>query len=171
MKSVSVMTRIKKSVCILCAAVFALAFCACGKDKKTSAADSNPYALSDTGKLTDQGYELPYEYADGYTAVVPVVGKCEYMTANKTPGGNMTFHLTTDRSEEEVRQFYEAYFSQLQKVKAKKTTDSSVGYFDKDKRLILFNLNVWTADGKTNFQLGAEACDKLEDSIIFEAAQ
>ena len=168
MKSSSIL---KKVLCVLCAAIIALSLGACGKKKNAASVNvSNPYALSDPGKLTDEGYELPYEYPDGYKAVVPVVGNCEYMTANKTPGGNMTFHLTTDKSEEEVKAFYDAYFSKLQKVKAKNPTDASVGYFDPDKRMILFNLNVWTASGKTNYQLGAEACDKLEDSKIFEAA-
>ena len=94
----------------------------------------------------------------------------EYVTAEKTPGGNIVFHLTTTKSEKEVKDFYDNYFKGLQKVKAKSPTDTSVGYFDKNKRIIIFNLYVWTADGKTNYKMGAEQCDKLENSKLFEAA-
>ena len=164
---------IKRALCVLCAAATVLAFTACGGKKKSSKSveESNPWAVSDPGKLTSKGYELPYEYDDGYKAVIEVVDDSEYVTANKTPGGNMVFHLTTTKSEKEVQKFYDDYFAKLQKVKAKQSTDKSVGYFDKEKRLIIFNFYVWTADGKTNYKMGAEACDKLEDSKLFEAAK
>lgn len=163
---------IKRAVCLLCAAALVAALTACGKNKKkASVQESNPYALSDPGELTSKGYELPYAYEDGYKAVVPAVDNSEFFTASKTPGGNMTFHLTTDKSVEEVQKFYDAYFAKLPKVKAKKTTDETTGYYDKDKRMIIFNFYVWTADGKTNYKMGAEACDKLEDSKFFEAVK
>lgn len=175
MKTVSI---VKRALCILCAAALIVALSACGKEKKTAKTSvapttdvTNPFAAKETGKLTDKGYELPYEYTDGYKAVFPVPGKCEFLTTSTTPGGNMTFHLTTDKTEKEVKDFYNDYFSKLQKVKAKQKTDESVGYFDKDRRIILFNLNVWNASNKTNFKLGAEQCEKLEDSKIFEAAK
>lgn len=163
---------IKKFICVGCAAVMVLALTACSKKQaEVSVAASNSMVLADPGHLTAEGYELPYTYDDGYKAVVEVVGNSEYVTANKTPGGNMVFHLTTDKSEKEVKDFYDAYFAKLQKVKAKAQGDNSTGYFDKDKRLIIYNLYVWTANGKTNYKMGAEACDKLEDSKIFEAVK
>ena len=104
-------------------------------------------------------------------AIIEVLPNSEYLTAEKTPGGNLKFHLTTTKSEKEVKDFYDNYFKGLQKVKAKSPTDTSVGYFDKNKRLIIFNLYVWTADGKTNYKMGAEQCDKLENSELFEAVK
>ena len=163
---------INKSICLICLSALALAFAGCGKDNSSasvSANDNNPYAVSDPGKLTSKGYELPFEYEDDYKAVIEVLPDSKYVTAEKTPGGNLKFHLTTTKSEKEVNDFYDNYFKDLQKVKAKSASDSSVGYFDKNKRVIVFNLNVWTADGLTNYKMGAEQCDKLEDSKLFEA--
>ncbi len=161
---------IKRIICMGCAAVMLFSLTACGKKQaEVSVTPANSMMLSDPGHLTSEGYELPYTYDDGYKAVIEVVGNSEYVTANKTPGGNMVFHLTTDKTEKEVLDFYDAYFAKLQKVKAKAQGDNSTGYFDKDKRLIIYNLYVWTANGKTNYKMAAEACEKLADSQLFEA--
>ena len=163
---------IKRAVCLLCAAALAVALTACGKNKKkASVQESNPYALSDPVGLTSKGYELPYEYEDGYKAIVPAVEDSEFFTASKTPGGNMTFHLTTAKSVDEVQKFYDKYFAKLPKVKAKKATDETTGYYDKEKRMIIFNFYVWTADGKTNYKMGAAACDDIEKNETFELAK
>ena len=160
-----------KSICFVCLSALALAFAGCGKSKSSASVDDNPFAVSNPGKLTSKGYELPFEYPDDYKAIIEVLPNSEYLTAEKTPGGNLKFHLTTTKSEKEVNDFYDNYFKGLQKVKAKSPTDTSVGYFDKNKRIIIFNLYVWTADGKTNYKMGAEQCDKLENSELFEAVK
>ena len=160
-----------KSICFVCLSALALAFAGCGKSKNSVSVDDNPFAVSNPGKLTSKGYELPFEYPDDYKAIIEVLPDSEYLTAEKTPGGNLKFHLTTTKSEKEVKDFYDNYFKGLQKVKAKSPTDTSVGYFDKNKRIIIFNLYVWTADGKTNYKMGAEQCDKLENSELFEAVK
>ena len=160
-----------KSICFVCLSALAVAFAGCGKSKNSASVDDNPFAVSNPGKLTSKGYELPFEYPDDYKAIIEVLPNSEYLTAEKTPGGNLKFHLTTTKSEKEVKDFYDNYFKGLQKVKAKSPTDTSVGYFDKNKRLIIFNLYVWTADGKTNYKMGAEQCDKLENSELFEAVK
>lgn len=160
-----------KSICFVCLFALAVAFAGCGKSKNSASVDDNPFAVSNPGKLTSKGYELPFEYPDDYKAIIEVLPNSEYLTAEKTPGGNLKFHLTTTKSEKEVKDFYDNYFKGLQKVKAKSPTDTSVGYFDKNKRIIIFNLYVWTADGKTNYKMGAEQCDKLENSELFEAVK
>ena len=160
-----------KSICFVCLSALALAFAGCGKSKNSACVDDNPFAVSNPGKLTSKGYELPFEYPDDYKAIIEVLPDSEYLTAETNPGGNLKFHLTTTKSEKEVKDFYDNYFKGLQKVKAKSPTDTSVGYFDKNKRIIIFNLYVWTADGKTNYKMGAEQCDKLENSELFEAAE
>lgn len=160
-----------KSICFVCLSALAVAFAGCGKSKNSASVDDNPFAVSNPGKLTSKGYELPFEYPDDYKAIIEVLPNSEYLTAEKTPGGNLKFHLTTTKSEKEVNDFYDNYFKGLQKVKAKSPTDTSVGYFDKNKRIIIFNLYVWTADGKTNYKMGAEQCDKLENSELFEAVK
>ena len=160
-----------KSICFVCLSALAVAFAGCGKSKNSASVDDNPFAVSNPGTLTSEGYELPFEYPDDYKAIIEVLPNSEYLTAEKTPGGNLKFHLTTTKSEKEVNDFYDNYFKGLQKVKAKSPTDTSVGYFDKNKRIIIFNLYVWTADGKTNYKMGAEQCDKLENSELFEAVK
>lgn len=152
-------------ICASCALLTILSATACRRNKTVSPSSNS---ASSFGSLTSKGYELPYEYEDEYSATMKVPEGSEYVTVSTTPGGNKVLHLTTTKSVEEVNDFYEKYFDTLVEVKAKKETDNSVGYFDKDARLILFNLNVWTADGKTNYKLGTEACEKLEDSKLWE---
>ena len=162
---------IKRGVCIACAAAAVLSFSACGKNKKAEVSEVNPWSVSDPGKMVSGGYELPYDYSDNYKAIMKVVDGSEFKTASKTPAGNIVFHFTTSKTEDEVKKLYDDYFATLPKVKAKNKNDISPGWFDKEKRMVLFNLNIWTADGKTNYKLGAEACDKLEDSATWEKAE
>lgn len=153
---------IKRSACVACALTIALTCAACGCSKKEKKAASN------VGHLTSDGYELPYEYSDGYVAVAKVVDDSEYETVSTSPNGSMVFHLTTSKTEDEVKKFYDDYFKNLQEVKAKKETDHSVGYYDPEKRLIVYNLVVWKANGVTNYKFGAEACDDLKDNETWE---
>ena len=162
MKASKIIIRI---LCVGMAALTLVSASACGK-KKTATNATKPTF----GHFTSKGYELPYEYSDGYRATMKVPSDSTYETVSTTPGGNKVVHLKTSHNEGTVKQFYEVYFKELVKVKAKKETDHSVGYFDKDARLILFNFKVWTADDVTNFSLGTEACEKLEDSKLWEKA-
>ena len=164
-------SRIKRSICIVCAAAAIVSFSACGKKNKVEVSEANPWAVSDPGKMVSEGYELPYEYSDNYKAIMKVVDDSEFKTASKTPAGNIVFHFTTGKTENEVKKLYDDYFATLPKVKPKNKNDNSTGWFDKEKRMILFNLNVWTADGKTNYKMGAAACDDIEKSDTFELAK
>ena len=69
----------------------------------------------------------------------------------------------------EVKKYYDDYFANLEEVKLKNEKDKTPGYFDKDKRLIMYNLVVWSADGKTNYKLSCEACDNISESKNWEA--
>ena len=161
MKISTILTR---GACVVCALSIAFTCAACGCSKKSAKKET-----SAVGKLTSEGYELPYEYSDGYVAVAKVVDNSEYVTVSTSPNGSKVFHLTTSKSEDDVKKFYDEYFKNLQEVQAKKETDHSVGYYDKDKRLIVYNLVVWKADGTTNYKFGAEACDDLKDNETWEA--
>ena len=160
--------HIKRIVCLLCALALGLALSACGKEKSAKVNVSQK-ASSNVGKVTSEGYELPYTYPDGYVAVAKIVDGSTYKTVESTELQNTRYWLTTSKSVDEVQAFYDEYFKTLQPVKAKKTTDKSVAYFDKDKRIIISNLTVWTADNETNYKFGIEPCEKLEDSTIWEA--
>ena len=160
MKISTILTR---GACVVCALTIALTCAACGCSKK-----SDKKSTSDVGKITSEGYELPYKYSDGYVAVAKIVDGSEYETVSTSPNGSKVFHLTTSKTEDEVNKFYEEYFKDLPEVKAKKETDHSVGYYDKDKRLIIYNLVVWKANGTTNYKFGAEACDDINDNETWE---
>ena len=120
-------------------------------------------------KVPADGYQLPYEYSDGYTAKLKTVDDTTYLTASTDLIGNKNVHFKTDESEDEVREYYDNYFATLEEVKLKNEKDKTPGYYDKDKRLIMYNLVVWTADGKTNYHLSCEVCDNLADSENWEA--
>lgn len=138
----------------------------------TAACSSSPTSSSNTSqesKVSADGYQLPYEYSDGYTAKLKTVDDTTYLTASTDLIGNKNVHFKTDESEDEVREYYDNYFATLEEVKLKNEKDKTPGYYDKDKRLIMYNLVVWTADGKTNYHLSCEACDNLADSENWEA--
>ena len=61
-----------KSICFVCLSALALAFAGCGKSKSSASVDDNPFAVSNPGKLTSKGYELPFEYPDDYKAIIEV---------------------------------------------------------------------------------------------------
>lgn len=147
---------------LLCAAVIAtmcIAATACSSSNSSSA----------ESKVSADGYELPYEYSDGYTAKLKTTDETTYLVTSTDLIGNKVVQFKTDKSEEEVKKYYDDYFDTLEEVKLKNEKDKTPGYFDKDKRLIMYNLVVWTADGKTNYQLSCEACDNLSDSENWEA--
>lgn len=110
------------------------------------------------------GYELPYEYSDGYKAKLNTAEDTYYLVSSTDLIGNKVVHFTTDESEDQIKQYYDEYFASLPEVKRSDESDDTIGYFDKDKRLIMYNLIVWTADGKTNYKMGCEACDDIAES-------
>ena len=154
---------IKSAACVALAALTLCSAASCGKKKNVSVATAPTF-----GHFTKDGYELPYDYKDGYRATMKVPKNTEYVTVSTTPGGNKVVHMRTTESEDAVKKFYEEYFKELVELKAVKKTDQSVAYYDEPARLILFNLNVWFVDGKTNFSIGTQACDKLEDAKLWQ---
>lgn len=157
-----------KIACLICSLAIGFAMTACAKEKKAKV-DVPQSTSSNVGKVTSEGYELPYTYPDGYVAVAKILDDSTFKSVENTGLENTRYWLTTTKSADEVQAFYDEYFKTLQPVKAKKTTDKSSAYFDKDKRIIISNLTVWTADGETNYKFGIEPCDKLEDSEVWKA--
>lgn len=160
---------IKRIFCVGCAAVLALSITACGKNKTatTTSSVSSPFLVEDTGRIVKEGYEMPYQYSDGYKAVAMIPDNSTYQTATKTPAGNIKFQLTTTESLSKVKSLYNNYFAKLPKVKAKAKTDKSTGYYDKEKRLIIFNFHAWTADGKTVYSFGAAQCEDISKNQVW----
>ena len=133
----------------------------------STACSSSP--SSTESKVPADGYQLPYEYSDGYKAKLKTTDDTTYLVTSTDLIGNKVVQFKTDKSEDEVKKYYDDYFANLEEVKLKNEKDKTPGYFDKDKRLIMYNLVVWTADGKTNYQLGCEACDNISESKNWEA--
>lgn len=146
---------------VTCAALtVAMTFCAVacssGKDAKNTTVPSD-------------GYELPYQYNDDYTAKLKTIENTNYLVTSTDLLSNKVIQFTTKQSEDEVNAFYDEYFAGLQEVKRTDGSDNITGYFDVEKRLIMYNLIVWTADGKTNYKMACESCEKLSDSENWEA--
>lgn len=156
---------IKSAACVALAALMLFSAASC-RNKKTVSTSATPTF----GHFTEKGYELPYEYSDGYKAAMKVPLNSSFLNVSTTPTGNKVVHMTCEQSVDAVKKFYDAYFKDLVKLKAVKETDKSVAYYDKDARLVLFNLTVWVANNMTNFSLGTQACDKLEDSTQWKKA-
>lgn len=133
----------------------------------STACSSSP--SSTESKVPADGYQLPYEYSDGYKAKLKTTDDTAYLVTSTDLIGNKVVHFKTDKSEDEVKKYYDDYFANLEEVKLKNEKDKTPGYFDKDKRLIMYNLVVWSADGKTNYKLSCEACDNISESKNWEA--
>ena len=154
--------KISKIISKLLCAVTIIAMC-------VTATACSSSSSSTEGKVPADGYQLPYEYSDGYTAKLKTTDDTTYLVTSTDLIGNKVVQFKTDKSEDEVKKYYDDYFANLEEVKLKNEKDKTPGYYDKDKRLIMYNLVVWTADGKTNYQLSCEACDNLSESKNWEA--
>lgn len=148
---------LKRTLCIACAAVMVVSVTACGNKK----------SKDDGGKLTSNGYELPFEFSDGEKEYMPVVENSVYETVSTTNGGGKVVHLSTIKSKEEVQAFYDAYFEGKPEVRAKLETDHSIGYYDEEHHLVVFNLNIWTADGMTNYKMGCAKCEDINNDAVW----
>lgn len=154
--------KISKIISKLLCAVTIIAMC-------VTATACSSSSSSTESKVPADGYQLPYEYSDGYTAKLKTTDDTTYLVTSTDLIGNKVVQFKTDKSEDEVKKYYDDYFAKLEEVKLKNEKDKTPGYYDKDKRLIMYNLVVWTADGKTNYQLSCEACDNLSESKNWEA--
>ena len=161
MKKSALLIKIASLACATLIAVSA-AGCGCNKSETTNAKEEG------AKYLTDKGYQMPYEYEDGYVAYMKTLDGSDYETISTTNAGNKVVHLKTDKSEEEVQAFYDDYFKDLKEVKAKLETDHSVGYYDEENRIVVFNLVVWTADGRTNYKMGCAPCDDINNDPTWE---
>ena len=158
---------IKRVLCLALAAAMLFSAASCSKRKKTEPLVTTPQF----GEFIEGGYELPYEFADGFKAVMQIPPHSQYETVDTTPSGSKNIHLNTTLTEDEVRKFYEIYFDNMEKVVPIAENDSSTGYYDKDIRLVLFNLNVWTADGKTNYKIGTMPCEDINANKVWKLAE
>lgn len=138
-----------KIVCALIAVIMALSASAC----------------SDKGKAVPKdGYELSYVYNDGYKAKLKTTDNTKFLNNSTDNIGNQNIHLTTEKAEQEVQEYYDEYFATLVEVELKDQTDDTIGYFDESNRLIIYNLVVWTADGKTNYKMSCAQCEDITNN-------
>lgn len=110
------------------------------------------------------GYELPYSYNDGYKAKLKTIENTSYLVTSTDLLGNKVIQFTTKQSEDDVKAYYDEYFDSLVKVEPISDKDDIIGYFDEEKRLIMYNLIIWTADNETNYKMGCEQCENISDS-------
>ncbi len=160
-----------KILCIAMGLVMASCATACSSSGNvvTPTAGSNVSA-TERPTIPDEGYKVDYTYDDGFEATVKTVEDSKYMNDSVDILGNRTVHFITSKPEAEVNAFYDSYFATLQRVKPKDENDDTIGYYDKDNRMIIYNLIVWTADGNTNYKMGCEQCEDLSKNETWVAA-
>ena len=138
----------KKSVVakILCGA-FALIMAA----SATACSSTNDHPL-----VPADGYELSYNKNKEYYKLERNLEEAAsvYMTTND-------FGLVNGDS-------MKVDIADLVPVRPKDKNDISTGYYDKEKRLVIYNLYIWTANGETNYKMGTKACDDINSDDIWE---
>lgn len=154
-----------KLFCAACILSMSLSAAACS-DSNTSSSSKSPEVT-----VAADGYQLPYEYNDGYEAKLNTIDDSYYVTtATNINGSNKTVHFKTTKTEDEVKKYYNDYFETLIPVVPQNENDDSKGYYDSEKRLIVYNLVVWTADGMTNYKMGTKPCDDIESDDVWKVA-
>lgn len=148
-------SNIKKFICSAMILAVSVSVAACSSDNGTS--------------VPAEGYEMPSTFSDGSHAKLKTIDDTDFLVTSTDLIGNKTVHFTTEKTEEEVNQYFEKYFADLEEVTLRDKSDDTKGYYDKDRKLIVYNLVVWTADGKTNYKMSGEMCEKLSDSKYWEA--
>lgn len=134
----------------------------------TACSSANSTKPTTPAVFTDEGYQTPSTYNDGSNVYVKTIDNTGYKTKFTDKAGNPNYHFDTEKSEADVITFYDDYFGGLEEVKPKDKKSKAIGYFDKDRKMIIYNLIVWTADNKTNYKMSCELCDTIADSELFE---
>lgn len=165
------MKLIKRMLSILAAGTIllgAVSLTACSKEKPPVVPVEATTGTAKTATVSKDGYALPFTYKDGFQATLKTAPDSQYVTESETKSGAKVIHFTTTQSEDEVKGFYDAYFKKLKPVKPKDPKDDSKGYYDLEGKIIVFNLVVWTADGKTNYKLGCAQCPDIMQNEVWE---
>lgn len=154
-----------KLLCAAFAVTMSLSAAACTSNTTDSSSSTEPAVT-----VGADGYQLPYEYTDGYEAKFKTIDSSYYLTSATDKNGNKTVHFKTDKTQDEVKGFYDDYFKSLTPVVPKDENDNSKGYYDSEKRLVIYNLIVWEADGKTNYKMGTRPCDDINSDEVWKLA-
>lgn len=126
--------KIKKVLSkLLCATVIAtMCFAA--------VACSSSNSSSTQVKVPADGYQLPYEYDDGYKAKLKTTDDTTYLVTSTDLIGNKIVHFKTEKSEDEVRKYYDDYFATLEEVKLKNEKDKTPAILIRIKDLLCTTL-------------------------------
>ena len=84
---------ISKLICIAVIAAMCTTMVACSSSQEA--------------KVSADGYQLPYEYSDGYTAKLKTTDDTTYLITSTDLIGNKVVQFKTDKSEEEVKKVVE----------------------------------------------------------------
>ena len=136
--------------------------------KPAAAVEEKVIPLS--GKTQEQSDELA---AQELSATSVTIGDVDDAAQNPFKFGNLRIKRRPFAEKMlglslDVKEYYDKYFADLVPVRPKDKNDISTGYYDKEKRLVIYNLYIWTANGETNYKMGTKACDDINSDDIWE---
>lgn len=106
-------------------------------------------------------YDIPLSFSDDFVAKIKVPDDTKFLGST----GCTILQFETKVSESEVKEFYDDYFSALEIVFSTGHASNEVDYYyDKDQRMIFFDLYTNTDNGKTYFTLACDPCENINDN-------
>lgn len=124
------------------------------------------YFMTSSANRTE--YDIPFTYDDGFVAKIKVPQGTKHISTF----GLTVMQFETELSEDEVKEYYDNYFSTLQVVYSKGTASNDVVYYyDKEQRVVLRDFKVWRLDNKTKFNIGLEKCEDINSDSEWSATE
>lgn len=107
-------------------------------------------------------YEIPLSYDDNFVAKIKVPENTVFLGTH----GCTILDFETNLSEDEVKEFYNNYFSSLQKVYSMGHNPEDLDYYyDKNQRMVFYDLTcVDRGTDKLYFMITCDTCDNINNS-------
>lgn len=114
-------------------------------------------------------YEVPMSFEDGFVGKIKVPENTTYEGEH----GATIMDFKTTLSEDEVQDFYDDYFSTLQKVYSKGSSPDDIDYYyDKDQRMIFYDLNIIdNGEDRLYFFISCDTCEDINNNELWTAEE
>lgn len=116
-------------------------------------------------RRTADEYAAPFTKADGTDCMVKVPEKTKHIDTF----GFTVMKFESEISKEEIKKFYDNYFSNLLTVYGNGDINNEE-YYDDSQKLILGQLDIWNEDdsGKTYFVIGVDYCEDIYSNTYYK---
>lgn len=106
-------------------------------------------------------YDIPQTFDDGFVPKLKVPENTFFLGAK----GLLEMEFKTTKSKSEIIKFYDEYFSDLQFVYSNGQRSDEIDYFyDKDQRMVFFDVEVFEYDDYNIFYIGCDPCENILES-------